>query len=53
EWALNTRLFGSVTDWVAEKAPCSVLMVRRYEPVALAWLRRQVKVIGKEYTNAQ
>lgn len=51
EWALNTRLFGSVTDWVAEKVRCSVLMVRRYEPMTLAWFRRQVKSIEKEYTN--
>ncbi len=47
EWAIRTRLFGSVNDWLAEQAPCSVLMVRRYEPVALAWIRRQVKMIER------
>ena len=51
EWALNTRLFGSVTDWVAEKVLCSVLVMRRYEPVTLAWIQRQVKMMEKEYAE--
>ena len=49
EWALSTRLFGSVDDWIADKAPCSVLLCRRYEPVAISWLRRQVKRMEHEY----
>jgi amino acid transporter/nucleotide-binding universal stress UspA family protein len=49
EWALRTRLFGSVDDWVADQAPCSVLLCRRYEPVAFSWLRRQVKSLEQEY----
>jgi len=49
EWSCQTRLFGSVDDWVADQAPCSVLLCRRYEPVAMSWLRRQVKTIGREY----
>ncbi len=49
EWASRTRLFGSVDDWVADQAPCSVLLCRRYEPVAVSWLRRQVKSIEREY----
>jgi len=49
EWSCQTRLFGSVDDWVADQAPCSVLLCRRYEPVAMSWLRRQVKMIEREY----
>lgn len=49
EWASRTRLFGSVDDWVADKAPCSVLLCRRYEPVAVSWLRRNVKRFEREY----
>jgi hypothetical protein len=49
EWSCQTRLFGSVDDWVADRAPCSVLLCRRYEPVALSWVRRQVKMIEREY----
>lgn len=49
EWSLDTRLFGTIDDWVAERAPCSVLLCRRYEPVTLAWLRYQVKVLEQEY----
>ncbi|MDY0019694.1 MAG: amino acid permease [Anaerolineae bacterium] len=48
EWLSDTRLFGSVSDWIADRAPCSVLFCRRYEPVGMAWLRRQVKQIGGE-----
>lgn len=43
EWASYAHLFGVVDDQIVEQAPCSVLMVRRYEPVAISWLRRQVK----------
>ena len=49
EWSLDTRLFGTVDDWIAERAPCSVVFCRRYEPVAMAWLRYRVKVIGDAY----
>jgi nucleotide-binding universal stress UspA family protein len=51
EWASRTRLFGSVDDWVADHAPCSVLLCRRCEPVAISWLRRQVKSFEQEYTR--
>lgn len=51
EWATRTRLFGSVDDWVADQAPCSVLLCRRYEPVAVSWLRRRVKSIEREYEH--
>ena len=49
EWASRTRLFGSVDDWVADQAPCSVLLCRRYEPVAVSWLRRSIKRFEREY----
>ncbi|NMC02586.1 MAG: universal stress protein, partial [Chloroflexi bacterium] len=51
EWASRTRLFGSVDDWIANQAPCSVLLCRRYEPVAVSWLRRSVKRIEREYEH--
>ncbi len=31
EWWLRNWLFGAIPDQVAEQAPCSVLLVRRYE----------------------
>lgn len=50
EWGSGTRLFGSVDDWIIEHVDnCSVLLVRRYEPVAIHWLRRHFKMIMKEY----
>ncbi len=49
EWASRTRLFGSVDDWITDQSPCSVLLCRRYEPVAVSWLRRQVKNLEQEY----
>ena len=30
EWKIRNVLFGTITDIVADRAPCSVLMVRRY-----------------------
>ncbi|HMB98982.1 MAG TPA: amino acid permease [Balneolaceae bacterium] len=32
EWSIKNVLFGTITDVVADQAPCSVLMVRRYLP---------------------
>jgi nucleotide-binding universal stress UspA family protein len=51
EWAIQTRLFGSVDDWIAEKVACSVLMVRRFEPVAMAWIKLQVKRLSDNHTT--
>jgi amino acid transporter len=48
EWGSGTRLFGSVDDWVADQASCSVLLCRYFEPVAIAWLRRRAKIIEHE-----
>jgi len=36
EWSLRQVLFGSIPDVVADRAPCSVLMVRRYVPDTLS-----------------
>jgi amino acid transporter len=42
EWFLRNLLFGSITDQIADRAPCSVLMVRKYEPAAVSWFRRLI-----------
>ncbi len=34
EWWLRNWLFGAIPDQIARRAPCSVLLVRRYEPAA-------------------
>jgi len=36
-------LFGVLTDELAQQIPCSVLLVRRYEPATIEWVRRRVK----------
>ncbi len=43
EHAMNGSMFGKVADQVAEKAPCSVLVVKRHQTAAASWLRHQVK----------
>ncbi|MDH4136871.1 MAG: amino acid permease [Anaerolineae bacterium] len=43
EWFLRNLLFGSIPDQVADGVPCSVLMVRKYEPPSVSWLRRMIK----------
>jgi hypothetical protein len=30
EWGIRNVLFGTIPDIIADRAPCSVLMVRRY-----------------------
>jgi len=42
-YSLQTDLFGGLTDRIAEEMPCSVLLVRRFEPGVLAWLRRRLQ----------
>ncbi len=44
EWSVRTRLFGTIDDWIAERIACSVLLVRRYEPAAISWIKRRVKM---------
>jgi amino acid transporter/nucleotide-binding universal stress UspA family protein len=43
EWFLRNWLFGTVPDVVAERAACSVLLVRKSEPSVVSWLRRMVR----------
>jgi amino acid transporter/nucleotide-binding universal stress UspA family protein len=38
-------LFGRINDELIDTVDCSLLIVRRYQPEALAWLRQQVKSI--------
>jgi amino acid transporter/nucleotide-binding universal stress UspA family protein len=42
EWGIKSLLVGAVPDAVADQAPCSVLMVRRYEPTGISSIRRVV-----------
>jgi len=49
EWFLKNRLFGSIPDRIADGAPCSVLMVRKHEPSAVSWLRRNLKRVGERF----
>jgi APA family basic amino acid/polyamine antiporter len=48
EWPLETLLFGSIDDQLASQVRCSVLLVRRYQPAAIAWVRRQAKRIERD-----
>jgi amino acid transporter/nucleotide-binding universal stress UspA family protein len=43
EWFFRKWLFGAIPDAVAERAPCSVLLVRKYEPSPIPWLRRALR----------
>lgn len=49
EWPLSTRFFGAVDDWIADKVPCSVLLCRRHESLALSWVRRHVRLLYGEH----
>jgi nucleotide-binding universal stress UspA family protein len=43
EWFLRNWLFGAIPDMVAERAPCSVLLVKKHEPSSVSWTRRKLK----------
>ncbi len=45
EWFLHNWLLGAIPDVVAERAPCSVLLVRKHEPRSVSWLRRALRRI--------
>jgi len=45
EWFLRHWLFGAIPDMVAQRAPCSVLLVKKREPAPVSWLRRKFKRI--------
>jgi amino acid transporter/nucleotide-binding universal stress UspA family protein len=40
EWQIKSLLAGSLADAVADRSPCSVLLVRRHEPVRISTTRR-------------
>ncbi|MBN1315502.1 MAG: amino acid permease, partial [Anaerolineales bacterium] len=40
EWKIKSLLAGSLPDAVADQAPCSVLLVRRFEPEGISLTRR-------------
>lgn len=40
EWTIKSLLVGALPDTVADRAPCSVLMVRRYEAAGISTTRR-------------
>lgn len=40
EWQIKSLLAGSLPDAIADQAPCSVLLVRRYEPTGISISRR-------------
>ena len=46
-FGVSDNLFGFVSDEVAEKAPCSVLVVKRYQSPTASWLRRQAKRLDR------
>jgi amino acid transporter/nucleotide-binding universal stress UspA family protein len=45
EWAIKSLLVGAIPDTIADRAPCSVLMVRRYEPAGISTVRRILRSI--------
>ena len=46
QWLSRTQLFGALTDEIAEKTTCSVLLARRHEAAAISWIRRQSHIPG-------
>jgi amino acid transporter/nucleotide-binding universal stress UspA family protein len=40
EWQIKSLLAGSLPDAIADKSPCSVLLVRHYEPSGISITRR-------------
>jgi amino acid transporter len=45
EWRLKKFLFGSIPDYVANKALCSVLMVKKHEVPHISWIRKIIKFL--------
>lgn len=46
EWLVKNLLFGSIPDRIANRAPCSVLLVKSFEPRSISWLRQTWKELG-------
>ena len=48
EYSSDTRLFGSIDDWVVEHVEnCSVLLVRQHESVVIHWIGKYLKMMWK------
>mgnify|MGYP006287781005 CR=1 FL=1 len=45
EWHIKSLLVGSLPDTIADRAPCSVLMVRRFESAGISATRRIVSTL--------
>jgi len=45
-------IFGRLNDALLEEVACSMLIVRRYEPEAALWVRRQIKQIEEQEAQA-
>jgi len=48
EWRLKNFFFGSLPDYIANNAPCSVLMVKKYEMSHISWIRKIINLILKK-----
>ncbi len=46
EWRLKNFFFGSLPDYIANEAPCSVLMVKKHEAQHISWIRKIVNFIS-------
>jgi nucleotide-binding universal stress UspA family protein len=45
-------IFGRLNDALLEEVACSMLIVRRYEPEAALWVRRQIKQMEEQEAQA-
>ncbi len=45
EWMVKSLLVGAIPDTIADRAPCSVLMVRRFEPTGIFTIRRIIRSV--------
>jgi CIC family chloride channel protein len=53
EGFLRNWLFGSIPDTIADDVPCSVLLVREYEPLSVSRLRRALTLIFGRHPGYQ
>jgi hypothetical protein len=44
-WLRHRRLFGALSDGLAECIDGPLLLARRYESAVISWIRRQARVI--------
>lgn len=48
EWKLKNFLFGSIPDYIANKALCSVLMVKKHEAPYISWIKKMRDLVFKK-----